>query len=273
MFDGKAVFITGASSGIGAALARELAAHGAKLALVARRRERLEELATKLGARVKVTTAVADVTEEGALEAAAHAAEEALGSIDVVIANAGFGVVDRFERLSLADYRRQFETNVFGVLRTIYATLPALKRARGRLAIIGSVSGHVPTPRYSAYAMSKFAVRALAECLRDELAPDGITVTLISPGFVATEIGQVDKNGVWHPDRESRAPAWLRMRADHAARDIVAAIAAGRREAVITAHGKLGVFFYRHFPWLVQAFIRAAARRRRENASRHAARG
>jgi short-subunit dehydrogenase len=274
MFDGKVVFITGASSGIGAALARELAAHGAKLALVARRRERLEELATKLGARVKVTTAAADVTQDGALEAAARAAEEALGSIDVVIANAGFGVIGRFERLTLDDYRRQMETNVFGVLRTIYATLPALKRSRGRLAIIGSVSGHVPTPPASAYAMSKFAVRALAECLRDELAPDGITVTLISPGFVATEIGHVDNKGVWHPEDASRAPAWLRARPERAARDMVAAIAAGRREAVITTHGKLGVFFYRHFPWLVQAFIRNGyARRRREALSRHAARG
>jgi short-subunit dehydrogenase len=259
----KAVFITGASSGIGAALARELAAHGASLALVARRRERLEELATKLGARVKVTTAVADVTHDGALEEAVRAAEEALGGIDVVIANAGFGVVGRFERLTIDDYRRQLETNVFGVLRTIYATLPALKRSRGRLAIMGSVAGHVATPRSSPYSMSKFALRALAECLREELAPQGVTVTLISPGFVVSEIGHVDNQGLWHAEDASSVPAWLRMPTDRAAREIVAAIAAGRREAIITAHGKLAVFLYRHFPWLVRAAIHAGGRRDR----------
>jgi short-subunit dehydrogenase len=252
---GKRVFITGASSGIGAALAREMAARGADLVLVARRRERLEDLATKLSGRVKVITAVADVTQDGPLEEAAAAAERALGGIDVVVANAGFGVVGRLERLTLEDYRRQFETNVFGVLRTIYATLPMLKRSRGRLAVIGSVAGHVPTPRTSAYNMSKFAVRALAESLHGELAPDGVKVTLISPGFVATDIARVDNQGVWHERDASAAPPWLRMPVEKAARQIASAIDAGRREAIITGHGKIAVFFYRHLPWLVNAAV------------------
>jgi short-subunit dehydrogenase len=261
VFEHKNAFITGASSGIGAALARELAAHGANLALVARRLPLLDALAAELGQRVKVLTAAADVTQDGPLDAAVAAAEQGLGGIDIAIANAGFGVVGRLDRLTLADYRRQLETNVFGVLRTIYATLPALKKSGGRLVIIGSVAGHVPTPLMSAYDMSKFAVRALAQCLRDELARDGVTVTLISPGFVVSDIGRVDNQGRRHDTDASSVPKWIRMPAAEAARHIVAAVGAGRREAVITGHGKMAVFMYRHFPWLVQAFLRASARR------------
>ena len=184
------------------------------------------------------------------------------GGLDIAIANAGFAVTGRVERLSLDDYRRQLETNVFGVLRTIYAALPALRRARGQIAIMGSVSGYVPTPGASAYSMSKFAVRALAEALHAELAHDGVNVTLLSPGFVNTDIGHVDNQGRRHEDDASRVPDWLRMPVDEAARQIVAAIETRRREAIITGHGKIGVFFYRHAPWLVRAALRASRRRR-----------
>ena len=150
------------------------------------------------------------------------------------------------------------ETNVFGVVRTVGATLPALKRARGRLAIVGSVAGHVPTPGASPYHMSKFAVRAFAESLHDELARDGVTVTLISPGFVVSDLGRVDRHGRRHEQDRSAAPAWLRMPTDTAARRIVTTIERRRREAVITGHGKLIVFAYRHWPWLVRAAARFA---------------
>ncbi|HSZ84188.1 MAG TPA: SDR family NAD(P)-dependent oxidoreductase [Polyangia bacterium] len=257
----KTVLVTGASAGIGAALARELGARGANLVLAARRRERLLALAAELGARASVVVVEVDVTRDGSVEAAVAEAERAFGGLDVVVANAGFAVTGRFERLSLDDYRRQLETNVFGVLRTIQAALPAIKRARGRVAIMGSVVGHIPTPGVSPYAMSKFAVRALAEALHDELRDDGVTVTLLSPGFVVSDIGRVDNHGERHDRDGARAPAWLRMPTDEAARQIVAAIEARRREAVITAHGRFGVFVYRHAPWLVRAALRLSRRR------------
>jgi short-subunit dehydrogenase len=262
VLQGKSVLVTGASSGIGAAVARELALHGANLVLAARRRERTGALAAELGARVRVVAVEADVTRDGSVEEAVAAAERAFGGLDVAIANAGFAVTGRVDRLTLDDYRRQLETNVFGVLRTIYAALPALKRARGQLAIMGSVAGHVPTPGLSPYNMSKFAVRALAEALHDELAGEGVGVTLLSPGFVVSDIGHVDNQGRRHDEDGSRAPAWLRMPTDEAARQIVAAIETRKREAVITAHGRLGVFLYRHAPWLVQAALRARRRER-----------
>jgi short-subunit dehydrogenase len=258
-FHGQVAFITGASSGIGAALARELTRRGAHVALAARRQDRLEALATELrAAGRRVLVLACDVTRDGDVErAVAHTVAE-LGRLDVLVANAGFGVVGPLERLTLEDYRRQFETNVFGVLRTIYAGLPALRRARGRLVILGSVSGHVALPGSSPYSMSKFAVRALAEALDFELRPAGVSVTLVSPGFVDTEIHQVDNRGARHPEMRHRAPAWVRLNAERAARRIVRAVARRRREIVITWLGKLTVFIRRHAPrlyrWAVRTF-------------------
>jgi NAD(P)-dependent dehydrogenase (short-subunit alcohol dehydrogenase family) len=209
-----------------------------------------------------------DVTVEGDLERAVAAARQRFGRIDVVIANAGFGVVGPVEGLALADYRRQFETNVFGVLRTVQATLGDLKASRGRLAIIGSVSGHVATPGASPYAMSKFAVRGLAEALGHELAPHGASVTLVSPGFIEAEIRRVDNAGVFRADTPEPIPAWLVKPADRAARAIVRAVARRRREVVITWYGKLAVFVQRHAPWLVARVIRMFGVRSRPEPAR-----
>jgi short-subunit dehydrogenase len=264
-FAGRGVFITGASSGIGEALAREFARQGAKIALLARRVDRLERLASELvsagaGAAISIPC---DVTHEGDLERAAERAERECGSIDVVVANAGFGVFGPFSKLTLEDYRRQFETNVFGVLRTIFATLPALERSGGRLALMGSVAGHVGLPGRSAYAMSKFAVRGMALALRHELALRGVQVVLLSPGFVQSEIYLVDNRGQLREGAKSSTPAWLRMPADRAAREMVEAIRRGRREQVITKLGKAAVLAQRHAPWLVQLGVGVSQRRRR----------
>ncbi len=256
-FDGTTAFITGASSGIGAALGRELARRGADVALAARRVDRLEALAAEVRALGRRALALrCDVTRDGDLEQAVARTLAEWGRLDVLVANAGFGVTGTLERLTLDDYRRQFETNVFGVLRTIYAGLPALRSSRGRLVIVGSVSGHVALAGASPYAMSKFAVRALAQSLAFELAPAGVAVTLVSPGFVDTEIHQIDNRGRHHPGARHPAPAFVRMRADRAARQIVRAVARRRREVVITALGQVTVHLHRLLPgaftWIVE---------------------
>jgi len=260
-FAGTVVFITGASSGIGAALSLEFAREGADVVLAARRRDRLESVAAGIGAiGRRAVVAPCDVTREGDLERAAAAGRAAFGKLDVVVANAGFGVTGVLERLSLDDYRRQLETNVVGVLRTVYATLDDLKKSRGRLVVIGSVSGYIALAGSSPYSMSKFAVRALADSLGHELAEHGVSVTLISPGFVESEIRQVDNRGILRTEKPApRIPAPMVMATPTAARKIVGAVARRRREVVITALGKVSVFLHRHAPGLLAQIIRRFA--------------
>lgn len=253
---GKTVFITGASAGIGAALAREYARRGANLVLTARRRERLEEVASQCaGSGGKVLTYAADVTRDGDLPQVVAQALREVSSIDIVIANAGFGVVGAAENLDLDDYRRQFETNVFGVLRTFYATLPALKQSRGCFAIIGSANGYLTLPDNSAYAMSKHAVRALADALRHELRPYGVGVTHISPGLIATEFRQVDNAGQLSDSHRDPVPNWVCASPEHAARVIVRAVRRRVRERPITFHSWLLIRLVRHFPGLTHALM------------------
>jgi short-subunit dehydrogenase len=261
----RVVLITGASSGIGAALAHALAREGARLVLMARRRERLDALSAELAAAgTQVVVHVGDVTKRADLDAAVTLAVERFGHLDVAIANAGFGVVGPIEKLGVEDYRRQFETNVFAVLETSKACLAELVKSQGRLVLIGSVAGYISTPNASPYAMSKFAVRALAEALRPELAAQGVTVTLISPGFVTSEIRQVDNRGGWHAHAKDPLPSWLPMPADVAAKKIVSAVYRRRREAVITFHGKVLVWLSRFAPWVLRLAMRRGVRGRAE---------
>ncbi len=250
------VLITGASSGIGAALAREYDKRGARLALLARRKDRLEALAKEL----RDARAVAcDVTDDASVQAAVRDVLGAFGEIDVVIANAGIGIMGSVEELSIDDYRRQFETNVFGVLRTVKATLSSLRRTSGRVALLGSVSGFLSLPGTSAYAMSKFAVRALAEALGAELAGAGVSVTHVAPGFVESEIRMVDNVGEHHEGRRDPIPHFLVMPNTRAAHEIANAVDARRPEVVITSHGKAAMFVATRFPRTMHSIVRLAS--------------
>lgn len=253
-FNGKSILITGASSGIGEELAEQLARAGAKLTVAARRGKMLESLADKIESDVRERPVVAqcDVSIDGDLGRAVSEAARRWGKLDVVIANAGFGVVGPLQQLSLDDYRRQFETNVFGVLRTVKAALPEIVKAKGNIVIVGSVAGWVASPGASPYAMSKFAVRALANSIAPELRLAGVKVTLISPGFVVSNIRRVDNLGEAHPDAADPIPEWLAMPTQKAVHQILRAVAAGKREAIITGHGKILVALERFMPWVLR---------------------
>jgi short-subunit dehydrogenase len=246
------VLITGASSGIGEELAWQLGQAGVKLTLAARRKEQLEKLAQRIAGTGNVRPLVAecDVTRDGDLERAVADTVRQWGKLDVVFANAGFGVIGALKTLSLEDYRRQIETNVFGVLRTIFAALPEIEKTQGNIAIISSVSGWVAMPGGSPYSMSKFAVRALANSITPELRRAGVRVTLISPGFVASDIRRVDNQGKLHSEAKDPIPGWVQMSTEKAVKKILRAVVRGKREAIITMHGKMFVAIERFIPWV-----------------------
>jgi len=269
-FRNKAALITGASSGIGQELAWQLAQAGAMVTLAARRKELLEALAQKIVAAGKRRPIVVecDVTRDGDLERAVAETIREFGKLDIAIANAGFGVVGPLKELSIGNYRRQFETNVFGVLRPVYAALPEIEKTKGNIVIIGSVAGWIPMPGGSAYGMSKFAVRSLSNSILPELRQAGVKVTLISPGFVASNIGRVDNDGNPRDSVKNGPPAWLVMPTDKAVKQILRAVAQGRPEAVITGHGKMLVALERFAPWVLRAIGRKMAAQTRPDDTR-----
>jgi short-subunit dehydrogenase len=260
-FRDKVVLITGASSGIGEELAWQLGQAGAKLTLAARRRELLDNLAGRIAGAGNPRPLVVqcDVLQDSDLQEAVAETVRQGGKLDVVIANAGFGVVGALRKLAVEDYRRQFETNVFGVLRTIVAALPEIEKSHGNLVIVGSVAGWVASPGASPYAMSKFALRALANSITPELRLAGVKVTLISPGFVVSNIRRVDNQGKFQEGARDGVPAWLVMSTEKACRQILRAVARGKQEAIITGHAKAMVGLARFTPWVVRAAFRKLA--------------
>lgn len=189
---GKVVVITGASSGLGEATARELTAHGAVVVLGARRTDRLQALANELiaqgGTALAVTT---DVTRYDQVKQLVDAAVQSYGRIDVIINNAGIMPRAPLERLTVEDWDRAIDVNIKGVLYGIAAALPYMQEQKaGHIINVSSVSGHKIGREYAVYSATKFAVRALSEGLRQEVKPYNIRTTVISPGVIATELPQ-----------------------------------------------------------------------------------
>jgi NADP-dependent 3-hydroxy acid dehydrogenase YdfG len=206
---GKVVVITGASSGIGEAAAKHLAANGALVSLGARRKDRLDRLAGEIRkAGGKAQTAVTDVVRRADVEALVRGARETFGRVDVLVNNAGIMPLSPFERLKVDDWDRMIDVNVKGLLYGIAAALPLMKEQRsGHIINVSSVAGHKVRPGNAVYAATKHAVRVISEGLRMEVKPYGIRTTIISPGAVATELA----DSVTEPDLQERTRALYAM--------------------------------------------------------------
>jgi NADP-dependent 3-hydroxy acid dehydrogenase YdfG len=181
----RVLLITGASSGIGAATARQASAAGWRLVLAARSKERLEGLALELGGSGHALAAPCDVTDWAAQQQVVEQALAAFGQIDAVFANAGFGGPRGFLNDTPEHWREMVLTNVYGAALTLRATIPALTASRGHLLLTSSVAGRRPLPG-SMYSCTKHAVTAMGEAARQDLDGTGIRVTLIEPGMVDT---------------------------------------------------------------------------------------
>jgi short-subunit dehydrogenase len=192
--NGAVVIVTGASSGIGRALALRLGAGGYRVGLVARRRDELELVATTIAAAGgSAAVAPADVGDRPALRAAIAVIENQLGPTDVMVANAGFGAPTRLDPLNTDDVEQTIRVNILGVIYSIEAVLPGMiARKSGHLLAISSLGAFKGLPGESAYCASKAAVNAYMEGLRIALRSKGVVVTTVCPGFVETPMTPMD---------------------------------------------------------------------------------
>lgn len=258
-FERQVVWITGASSGIGASCAQRFAAEGAHVVCSARRADRLQELVAAITtAGGSAEAVVLDVTDDEACAAAVEGIVARHDRLDVVLANAGFGVGGAVAKLSDAEVRRQFDVNVFGLLNTVRAATPALIASKGRLALVGSVAAFAVPPKNGVYAASKAAVHALGQAMELELGRKGVSVTTIHPGFVESEIGQVDNEGRHDPSRDDPRPKAYMWTSDEAARVMVNAIHRRKGTFVFTGHGKVAVALSRFAPGLLKQVLSRA---------------
>jgi len=204
MADDPVFLITGASSGIGAATARQASAAGHRLVLAARSTDKLEALAAELGGDERAIAVTCDVTDFAQQEAMVQAAHDAFGRVDVVFANAGFGAARGFLEESPEQWRDMVLTNVLGCAYTIRAALPALKESVGHLLLTSSVAGRRALPG-SLYSATKHAVTAMAESARLQLNDSGVRVTAIEPGMVDTPFFDDRPSNALEPDDIARA--------------------------------------------------------------------
>ena len=182
----KVWFITGANRGIGLEIARAALAAGDRVVATGRRLDALQRAFPEASAHLKLATL--DVADEAQALAAVEQAQAAFGRIDVLVNNAGYGQLDHFEQVAAADIRRQFDTNVFGLMNVTRAVLPLMRRQRsGHVVNLSSMGGVLGFAGASVYCATKFAVEGFSESLAPELQPFGIHVTLVEPGFFRTD--------------------------------------------------------------------------------------
>ncbi|PRS10129.1 oxidoreductase [Bacillus atrophaeus] len=244
---GKRIWITGASGGLGERIAYLCAAEGARVLLSARREDRLQEIKRKIA---EEWSGLCDIfpLDVGSLEEIASV-HRRIGSVDVLINNAGFGVFDTVSDSSLDDMKQMFEVNVFGLIACTKAVLPGmLEQKSGHIINIASQAGKLATPKSSLYSATKHAVLGYSNALRMELAETGIYVTTVNPGPIETDFFSIaDKGG----DYVKNVRKWM-LDPDDVAAQITAAILTGKREINLPRWMDAGTKLYQLFPSLVE---------------------
>lgn len=259
------ILITGASSGIGAATARQFGGHGYRVVLAARRLERLQALEAEIKAQGGEAFSVeTDVSSFASLASLVKKTLKKYGQIDILLNNAGFGRTKWLEEMDPEkDIANQVQVNLIGLIQLTHEVLPhMIERRRGHIINMGSLAGQVATPTYSVYAATKFAVRGFSDALRREVGIWGIDVSVIYPGGVTTEFashtGAHRKTGI-------STPAFLRLSPEDVARTVYAVAQRPRRAKIIPWVSRLGVWFDYFLPgvndWLIE---RTFTRRERE---------
>lgn len=245
----RVAIVTGASAGIGQAIARRLAEEGAQVVLAARSEEKLKALAASLGEERALAVAT-DVTEPTEVERLVARTVEYFGGLDILVNNAGIGLYSPVAEMSQEKFRQLWEVNFFGAVECIQQALPHLKRRRGVVVNISSVVGKIAFPYIAGYSATKFALSALSTALRMELVEAGVRVVVVCPGPVQTAF---QRNAL--RDGQNLPPQFNRpyrgVTAERVAGDTLRAIVREKREVVIPGYWRLLIGLRTLFPTMV----------------------
>lgn len=255
-FNGKAIWITGASSGIGEALAYAFAATGAQVILSSRNAGRLQEAASRCMNPDRHMVLPLDLSDTSNLAGKVDAVLDRFGRIDILVNNGGISQRSFAADTSLETVRRIMETNFFGTVALTGAVLPVmLGKGSGRIVVISSLVGKIGTPLRSSYAASKHALHGYFDSLRAEIQRKGIGVTIVCPGFIRTSISvnALTADGSCHGVMDDAQACG--MSADLCASRLLKAIASGRDEVFIGGRELLAVYLKRFFPGLYNRLI------------------
>jgi NAD(P)-dependent dehydrogenase (short-subunit alcohol dehydrogenase family) len=260
-FEGKVVVVTGAAGGIGAALCRRFARAGARVAALDRDAAGAEALAGELaGAGATAAAFACDVADAASCEGALRAVILRFGGVDVLVNNAGITHRSLFAETELPVYRRVMDVNFFGALHCTKAALGSLLERRGLVVVTSSVAGFAPLLGRSGYCASKHALHGLFETLRCELAPSGVGVLLVCPGFTATGIERSALGGRGAPASHPQSRVGGQASPEDVAEAVVRAARARQRLLVLTPVGRASRLLSRLWPAAYERVMSRALR-------------
>ncbi len=266
---GRVAVITGASRGIGAAIAEALAQEGCRLVLAARSQDQLNKVADRLRQQYGVETLAVptDISDERQTRALVETADAHFGTVDILVNNAGMGIYGAIDELNLDDLRHVFEINFFGALAALQAATQVMRRqGRGTIVNISSIIGKFPQPLGGGYVATKFALQGASGAARAELKRDNIDLILICPGLTETEFSQHSRISIPGAERRQGQKHALMQGIDprRVGARTVTAIKRGEREVYITWLDRLLVWFATTFPGPLQWLLVYVARYRRQ---------
>jgi short-subunit dehydrogenase len=249
--EGKVVVITGASMGIGEALAKEFAEFGASVVLTSRDAARSEAARKRIGHLQRTLAVACDVRHREDIDRLLSLTLHNFGRVDVWINNAGHGLLDSVAGMDMAACRAMFDTNLFGAVEGMQAVIPVMRRQGvGTIINVSSVAGHIPLAYSAAYSASKFAMNALGKAARVELLGSGVHVMTACPGYIATEFSQRAIRG--RERRRVSSKVNRGISAQRCARAILNGYLKGKREVVVPWWDHLVIKLYQCFPAMVE---------------------
>jgi short-subunit dehydrogenase len=249
--NGKVVVVTGASMGIGEAIAKIFADHGASVVLLSRDTGRVEAARGRIGHAERILALACDVRHREEIDRAIGLTMHHFQRIDVWVNNAGRGLLDSVADMDMPAFRDMFETNFFGAVAAMQAVIPVMRQqGSGTIINISSVAGHIPLPFHAGYSASKFALNAIGKAAGVELKSSGIHVLTVCPGYVRTGFGENEVIGT--VKRRVRPKSVRGITAERVARATLKGYFKQKREVIVPWMMWVPVKIYQHFPGLVE---------------------